>query len=439
MSKKTSLLILIVASFAVHFAFFGQPNETVFDEVHFGKFVSSYYTGQYHFDIHPPLGKLIIAGFARVFDFRPEHSFAEIGQPFPDSTYLSLRFLPMLAGALLPIVIYFLALTLGFSTLSALGAGILITLENALLTQSRYILLDSFLLLFGFSGLLFYFKSKQPLGGSTSKWLFLASISYALTASIKWTGLAFLVLAAMVELFSLVKHRRWSIKHLAGRLLFFAAIPLAIYFAVFTIHFSLLKQPGEGDAFMTQGFQQKNIIGKFLELNWEMYESNATLTASHPYSSEWYTWPFMTRTIYYWIHSSENTPTAERIYLIGNPFIWWTSTIAVLYALLSLVSRFKDLKVSDRTLLILLAGWALNYFPFIAIGRVMFLYHYFTSLIFAILILAYLIDHMKRPKKTWLIILAISAVVFIYFAPLSYGLPLEAGSYEQRVWLPSWR
>ena len=439
MSKKTSLLILIVASFAVHFAFFGQPNETVFDEVHFGKFVSSYYAGQYHFDIHPPLGKLIIAGFARVFDFRPEHSFAEIGQPFPDSTYLSLRFLPMLAGALLPIVIYFLALTLGFSTLSALGAGILITLENALLTQSRYILLDSFLLLFGFSGLLFYFKSKQPLGGSTSKWLFLASISYALTASIKWTGLAFLVLAAMVELFSLVKHRRWSIKHLAGRLLFFAAIPLAIYFAVFTIHFSLLKQPGEGDAFMTQGFQQKNIIGKFLELNWEMYESNATLTASHPYSSEWYTWPFMTRTIYYWIHSSENTPTAERIYLIGNPFIWWTSTIAVLYALLSLVSGFKDLKVSDRTLLILLAGWALNYFPFIAIGRVMFLYHYFTSLIFAILILAYLIDHMKRPKKTWLIILAISAVVFIYFAPLSYGLPLEAGSYEQRVWLPSWR
>ena len=442
MSKKTSLLILIVASFAVHFAFFGQPNETVFDEVHFGKFVSSYYTGQYHFDIHPPLGKLIIAGFARVFDFRPEHSFAEIGQPFPDSTYLSLRFLPMLAGALLPIVIYFLALTLGFSTLSALGAGILITLENALLTQSRYILLDSFLLLFGFSGLLFYFQSKsieaKPLYRGLAS-ILAASIGFGLAASIKWTGLTFLMLAGLIELISLIKNRAWSLSRLGKLALFFAAIPLAIYFAVFTIHFSLLKQPGEGDAFMTQGFQQKNIIGKFLELNWEMYESNATLTASHPYSSEWYTWPFMTRTIYYWIHSSENTPTAERIYLIGNPFIWWTSTIAVLYALLSLVSRFKDLKVSDRTLLILLAGWALNYFPFIAIGRVMFLYHYFTSLIFAILILAYLIDHMKRPKKTWLIILAISAVVFIYFAPLSYGLPLEAGSYEQRVWLPSWR
>src|SRR3989344_3587357 len=99
MNKKTSIIILILVSVGVHFAFFGHPNETVFDEVHFGKFVSAYYTHQYYFDIHPPGGKLIIAGFAKLVSARggsasggQQFSFAKIGQEFPDNKYLALRF-----------------------------------------------------------------------------------------------------------------------------------------------------------------------------------------------------------------------------------------------------------------------------------------------------------------------------------------------------------
>ena len=36
MKKHLFLIILIAASISVHFVFFGHPNETVFDEVHFG-------------------------------------------------------------------------------------------------------------------------------------------------------------------------------------------------------------------------------------------------------------------------------------------------------------------------------------------------------------------------------------------------------------------
>ena len=68
MGHKWIIIIILIASIAVHFTFFGYPSETVFDEVHFGKFVSGYYTGEYYFDIHPPLGKLMIAGFAKLFD-----------------------------------------------------------------------------------------------------------------------------------------------------------------------------------------------------------------------------------------------------------------------------------------------------------------------------------------------------------------------------------
>src|SRR3989344_2118579 len=153
MHKKHLLWILIAASLATHFVFFGQPNEVVFDEVHFGKFVSAYYTHQYYFDIHPPLGKLLVAGFGYLFNFQPEYSFAEIGQAFPDQAYLALRFLSILAGTLLPIIIFLLALELRMKPLVAFLAGMFIVLDNALLTQARYILLDMFLLTAGFASL----------------------------------------------------------------------------------------------------------------------------------------------------------------------------------------------------------------------------------------------------------------------------------------------
>ena len=108
MNKKYLVLILLALSLITRFMFFGYPSETVFDEVHFGKFISGYYTREYFFDIHPPAGKLLIAGFAKLFDFQPGFAFADIGNEFPDKQYMILRFLPSLAGALLPLVIYLL-------------------------------------------------------------------------------------------------------------------------------------------------------------------------------------------------------------------------------------------------------------------------------------------------------------------------------------------
>ena len=490
MSKKTSLIILILVSIGVHFAFFGHPNETVFDEVHFGKFVSAYYTHEYYFDIHPPGGKLIIAGFSKLFNFSPEYSFAQIGQSFPDNKYLALRFLPVLAGALLSIVIYFLALELGLSAIGAFGAGMLIALENALLTQSRYILMDPFLLLFGFAGLLFYFKYRSRFYNSVlipnSYFLIPASIFFGLSMSIKWTGIAFLGLAGVIELVTIlgygIRDKYYGVQNIFKQLpklaLYFIVIPLTLYFSIFVIHFSLLTKSGDGDAFMTPAFQSSlqgsdyandlsikplNIFQKFIELNQEMYTANATLTATHPYSSKWYTWPFMIRPIYYWNHSaptefpgSDWDPTPRtaasgsaqiaesKIYFIGNPIIWWASTIAILYLVLSSmgdwISKFKKKPISLNIVpLILIGGYFLNYLPFVGIGRVMFLYHYLSALIFAILALAYLIDQQKNRRNILIGLIVLASLAFLYFAPLSYGLPLEAGSFQNRLWLTSWQ
>ncbi len=451
MSAKYYIWVLLALSLAVHFAYFGHPAETVFDEVHFGKFVSGYYTGQYYFDIHPPLGKLMIAGFAKLFDFKPEFSFAEIGEKFPDKHYLALRFLPSVAGTLLPLVIYLLALELGFSIEAAFTGGILIILENALLVQSRFILMDAFLLLFGFTTLLFYFKySSAEDSRSKLKWGILMAVFGGLAASIKWTGLTFIAIPCIIE--AIKAAPLFNLKR-ALKMLLFLGLSFAVYFSFFVIHLHLLNKTGTGDAFMSQGFQKTlegnanqndprletpSLFKKFTELNAEMYRSNKGLTATHPYSSLWYTWPLMTRPIYYWVRDN------AKIYLLGNPIIWWGSTIAIFCLVIFLIAELLGLNtkylIRNTTSWFLLGGWLFNLLPFIGITRAMFLYHYFTGLIFAILTLTYIIDKTSKNAKAIFIGLIICSVsAFIYFAPLTYGLKLTDKQYDQRVWLQSWR
>ena len=62
-SLRLWLVVLVFAAlgFGTRFWDIHEPNETVFDEVYFGSFTSSYVARQYFFDIHPPLGKLVLA------------------------------------------------------------------------------------------------------------------------------------------------------------------------------------------------------------------------------------------------------------------------------------------------------------------------------------------------------------------------------------------
>ena len=225
------------------------------------------------------------------------------------------------------------------------------------------------------------------------------------------------------------------------RLASFFLISLTIYFGVFALHFALLPNPGSGDAFMKPGFRENNVIKNIRDLNVEMYRSNQRLAASHPYSSQFYTWPLMTRPIYYWV--SENS----RIYFFGNPVIWWASTAAVLILLWRGLTSILRLNLNTNFSTFLLSGYFLNLLPFIGVKRVMFLYHYLTALIFAVLILCYLIDKIhsissgqdKNSRKIFTGIIIISIIAFLFFAPLSYGLPLSEKAYITRVWFASWR
>ncbi len=451
MSRKWYIIILLLLGLATRFLYFGHPNETVFDEVHFGKFISAYYNHNYYYDIHPPLGKLIIAGFASFFDFKPEFAFSNIGDKFPNKTYLALRFLPALAGSLLPLVLFFVALRLGLSNKASFAAGLFVILENAFLTNSRLILMDSFLYIFGFLSLLFYLRYRQSDPVRHRKSYIYTNLIFfglfaALAASIKWTGLTFLALAGLAELFFIFKQRRHKLGSIRKMALFFGIVPFLTYFVIFAIHFSLLPKSGMGDAFMNIRFQktlegnvyQNNpdiqpygLFDKFIDLNKQMYLGNKRLTATHPYSSQWYSWPFMLRPVYFWVKD------LSRIYFIGNPIIWWASTIGISMLFIGYLTTKKERNFTSS---FIIGGYILNLLPFMGIGRVMFLYHYMIALTYSILALAYLIDKEKgkKAKITLMVLIITGAAMFVYFSPLNYGLPLTPDQYQNRIWIKSW-
>lgn len=444
------LLLVTFVSLVVHFLWIDYPASIVFDEVTFGKFLNSYAKGEYYFDLHPPLGKLLLYLAAHFGGINPNFVYDKIGTPFTDQAYLWIRSLTALAGTMIAPMVVLLMRGLGFSRWVALVAGVLVIFENALVVISRTFVFDVFLLSFGFASLAIgacYHRT----GKSWLRWL--SWMLGAATFSIKWTGLSFL---AVLSLWEWQKGRQLNRPLSAwGRLFAGWSVALAFYFSIFVIHFAMVPRTGMGNDFMTPAFQSglignpfngrpglepPGIIGQFIELNQMMWFYQKTMHQDHPYSSVWYTWPVMYRPIYFWGNTANDLK--ERIYLLGNPLLWWTAVFAVLYQFYRYGRRWKvwlqqDLDGEDSRQLFLLLLFTANYLPFVFIGRVMFIYHYMVALIAAIMVIAALLERLPRRWWAWTY-LGAAFLCFCFFAPLTYGLPLTDTEYNWRLWFSSW-
>ena len=419
-------ILLIVFSLITHFAFFDRPQSVVFDETYQGNFQREYASGEYYFDVHPPFGRLLIKLVGDIAHVDYSIKYDAIGNSLPNDIFV-LRLLPLIAGILLPFIIFYICIYLKFSERSAFLVGLLICLENSLLVQSKFMLTDSILVLSGFISILLYLiyiKDERR-----KSLLILTGIFAAASFSIKWTGAAFPLILTIAEIY-----RARNTRAIMKTLLVWLLVGFVFYFSVFVVHLALLRNPGPGDAFMTGNFQSKPLPEKFLELNVEMFKANATLNALHTYSSKWYTWPFMIRPIFYWQDQAEE----KYIYLIGNPFIYWLGIVSILLTILHLMFREGKAKIA----IFILVGFLANFLPFIFIGRVMFLYHYEPALVFSIISIGFILDEIKNKKiknTAFLWITLICLASFIFFAPLTYGLKLDSKALQTRMWLSTWR
>ena len=106
-------IILGLISFFTRFVFLGYPSKIVFDEIYFGSYVKDYFTHTYFYNDHPPLGKLLIYFFAKIFGLSNYTDFSSIGQVMGGADALILRFMPAFFGSLFILLIYYLILKKG--------------------------------------------------------------------------------------------------------------------------------------------------------------------------------------------------------------------------------------------------------------------------------------------------------------------------------------
>jgi dolichyl-phosphate-mannose-protein mannosyltransferase len=200
-------------------------------------------------------------------------------------------------------------------------------------------------------------------------------------------------------------------------------------------------------------YRNPGFLGKFWELQKVMWRTNAGLIDSHAWDSRPSSWPLLLRGINFW--GKEH----RQIYLIGNPLIWWSSTVAILVyvvfkglAVLRWQRGFRDysnvtFKRFDYEIGQTMLAWAFHYFPFYLMARQLFLHHYFPALYFAILALCQIYDfvanRVRTPESTiakaiMALFIALSIATFTLYSPLTYGNPWTQDACRKVKLLESW-
>ena len=263
---------LIVATFtilalATRFYKISNGNFVLWDEAHFGKFGTHYIDGTFYFDVHPPLGKMLIGLAGRLSGYNGGYGFNS-GEVYPENIpYVKMRMIVATFGSLCVPFSYILSKNLGFSDPTSLMIGALTLLEVGLIGITRLILLDSMLLFFGLAVMTFYtaFRKFSKVEEFSPRWhfnLFMTGVSIGCVSSVKWVGFFITGLVGLMTIEELWKmFGNWKIslksitKHFIFRALYLILVPISIYVFCFVLHFKFLFRSGSGNANMSSLFQ----------------------------------------------------------------------------------------------------------------------------------------------------------------------------------------
>ncbi|KAF9532737.1 glycosyltransferase family 39 protein [Crepidotus variabilis] len=249
----------------------GASNIVVWDEAHFGKFGSHYLKREFYFDVHPPLGKMIV-GFAGLLSGYDGSFEFKSGEVYPDNVpFVAMRVMMATFGVGMVPLAWFTSVELGMSEWACHLTTLMVLLDVGWLTISRFILLDSMLLFFTFLAVFcltkFHNQKWQPFSPDWWAWLFLTGFSLGLVNGVKLIGL---FVTAMVGAYTIedlwekfgdtrLTWRRQA-EHWAARVFCLIIVPFMVYMAAFKLHFLVLNHSGPGDAQMSSLFQA-NLVG----------------------------------------------------------------------------------------------------------------------------------------------------------------------------------
>lgn len=271
-------IALFLIAFATRIYKLSEPNHIVFDELHYGKYVSLYLKRTFFFDQHPPLGKQLIAAMAYMGGFDGNYTFAQIGSEYSaDVPIFWMRLVPAICGSLLVSIVYNLLRQLRLNMWTCTLGGVLIIFENSLITQSRFILMESMLLTFSLLAILLLLKYQDSYEQYIESqaitdriepifWMLcygiLSAICFTCAVCIKFVGIYTCLLGLLIgcsQLWKSIGMRNipdWAIiLQTLFRTIIFSAVSVCVYLLIYKVHLTVLNKAGPHDVIMTSAFQ----------------------------------------------------------------------------------------------------------------------------------------------------------------------------------------
>jgi dolichyl-phosphate-mannose-protein mannosyltransferase len=402
--------------------------ETFFDEIYFVKSAEQYLNLQVPYEwTHPPLGKLIIASGIAAFGFNP----------------FGWRIMGVIAATLMIPLMYILGKKLLGTWIGGFAAAFLLTFDFMHFTMARMATADTYVVLFSLASQLFfliYLKDVLKNGWKASvQPLFLAFLFFALGFSTKWVVIygfaAQIAILLALRLREVAKVKKGWLDKLNA----FSDPPYAVI-----LGFSLIAVLVYFLTYIPDMLAGRSVL-EVINLQGSMYGYHSTLTATHPFSSPWWSWPFMLKPLWLFVSTLPGN-FKSTIVLMGNPAVWWGGFACVIG--ISAFALFKIVKTAGKKLgeiglpaIFIPVFFFFQWVPYMLISRVTFIYHFYVNVPFLCLAAAYFIS--KYWSSKWVKVAAIAyfagtVAMFVLFYAVISGMPASDSWIDSLKWFDSW-
>ncbi|EAY15251.1 Dolichyl-phosphate-mannose-protein mannosyltransferase, putative [Trichomonas vaginalis G3] len=438
------------------------PEARIFDEIYFGNFTNYYLRNEYFFDIHPPLGKLIFALFAKLSLDPATTNYERAISSYTEKYYITLRMTSASFSSLVAPYGFVTMRLFGFSYIASLFTGFYLAVDFMLIVEGRLILTDgilhSFVMLAVFLIALLHAHPESYIA------LIFAGIGCGCCSSVKLTALSIYAFAALQQLLYVtggnvlriftefnpsdfnkknLKSKEFYKNNLPARyiLRLFIIIFTGIFttFSLFCVHVIICVYKGPGNQAMPDIFQgtvidktsypdftdhvnKTSLIRRVVKLYRFMHHYNMRITSPHSAQSNWYDWPLcrMKSIPYY-------TANWMSLVLTPNFLVWYSAALGAFASLIISIWAF----VTGKWNLLWISIWPCGYFaswlPFALIPGSLFVYHYLVPLMFGVFCFSTSIDILFQNCRIissclFSLMIFFAFVLWIFYTPWLYGM-----------------
>jgi dolichyl-phosphate-mannose--protein O-mannosyl transferase len=459
--KRLALAGVVIASYFTYVHGYASPAVPFWDENYHIASAQKYLHGIFFMELHPPLGKLLIAlgeWLMRPNAITSWFVSTDYATNFPEGfSFAGYRLFPALCGWATAPVLFAIAWRISRDAIVAASIAALYVFDDALIVHLRGAMLEGPLLLFtGLSTWLFFILVDGPERRRATTWTWVAlGAVLALAVATKLLGLILFALPAGLVALGRGEWRR------PRNLPAFAATFVVIYGAVWQVHFNLTRQinpllPNDGYYLASDAYRRVlqsggtatpatfvPMLRDSLAYSWSVDRGKPPLDLckSGENGSPFYMWPVGARAINYrW--ESDDDVHYRYLYLQANPVVWALALAGLLGAVAMLIASAiapSLVVLKRRGVLAVFVAMYVGYFvPFLWIHGVMYLYHYFIPLLLTFVLAALVLDELRTSRRFAITAAALIVAGFWFYKPLTYYEPLTNAQLERRAIVRLW-